>query len=307
MDSGSRPSASHGILKRATAYLVLVTLSTIWGVAFVAIRVADFQLSPVNLALVRWLIAGVLFLSLAPIIARPKASFRRSDIPRLLVVAFANVIGYHISLNFAETSTSAGLAGLLISISPVFVVMLSMLFLNERADSRVVVALVLAISGALVLSVDSPSLNGVPSLAGPVEVVLAAAFYALFGVLGKPLVQRYGAASTTVWSGLIGTTMMLPLLSGSLVSQLRSLSTDGWLSVLYLSVVSTVLGYLLFYTLVGKGAVSRVSIQLYLVPVVSVVSGALILGEQLTVLTLVGGGLMLASVGLVTGRKARKQ
>ena len=77
--------------------------------------------------------------------------------------------------------------------------------------------------------------------------------------------------------------------------------SSSWISVLYLSVISTVLRYLLFYTLVSRGAVSRLAIQLYLIPIVSVV-GVLLLGESVTALTVIGGATMLAAVSLATQR-----
>jgi drug/metabolite transporter (DMT)-like permease len=93
-------------------------LSVIWGLAFLAIKQATFELSPVNLALLRWFVAGACFLILIPFIGKPKTKLAREDIPRLLVIAFANVVGYHLALYYAETTVSAGLAGLLISFGP---------------------------------------------------------------------------------------------------------------------------------------------------------------------------------------------
>ena len=66
------------------------------------------------------------------------------------------------------------------------------------------------------------------------------------------------------------------------------------------SIVSTVLGYLVYYTLVSRGAVSRLSIQLYLIPIVSVVGGILLLGETVTIYTVLGGAIMLSAIALVT-------
>lgn len=281
-------------------YVGLIVLSVIWGMAFVAIKQADTVLSPVNLALLRWLLASLCFLALLPIIGKPKSRFERRDLPRLLVVAFANVVGYHVALNYAETTISAGLSGLLITFGPVFIVILSVLLLNEKAGSKVVLALLLAILGAGVLSIGSVSPNDLSSFFGPVEVVLSALCYALFSVLGKPLTHKYGSGATTIWAGLIGTGMLLPLLSGSFFTQVASLPLDGWISVLYLSVLSTVLGYTLFYTLASRGAVSRLSIQLYLAPVVAVIGGVILLGESVTGFTLIGGVMMLAAVALAT-------
>jgi drug/metabolite transporter (DMT)-like permease len=277
----------------AIAYAGLGVLSIIWGLAFVAIKIADTVLTPVNLALLRWIIAAVLFLGLLPLIGRPKTKFEWRD---------ANVVGYHISLNYAETTISAGLSGLLITFGPVFVVILSVLLLNEKAGTKVVLALLLAICGAAVLSIGSVSPTDLSSFFGPLGVILAALSYAIFSVLAKPLVHKYGSAPTTISAGLLGTAMMLPLLSTNFIGQVESLPLQGWISVLYLSVLSTVLGYMLYYTLVSRKAVSKLSIQLYLAPIVSVVGGVLLLGESITTFTVLGGALMLGAVALATAK-----
>ena len=301
MSSSALTAGAAGAGKRVAGYAGLLVLSVIWGMAFVAIKQADAELSPVNLALIRWFIACACYLLLIPLIGKPKTKLERKDIPRMLVIAFSIVAGYHISLYYAEESVSAGVAGILISFGPVLIVVLSALLLNEKPSMRVKLGLPLALAGTVVLSVGTVNMSDFASFYGPAEVVLSATFYALFSVLSKPLVQKYGAPPITFWSGLIGTAMMLPLLSQNLVSQLSALSSIGWASVLYLSVLSTVLGYLLFFTLVSRGAVSRLSIQLFLAPIVSVTGGAVLLGEPVTAFTLVGGGMMLVAVALATG------
>ena len=101
---------------RLLGYGLVAGLSVIWGLAFVAIRVADTELSPVNLTVLRWLIASGGFLVLAPFAGRPKHPIQKRHIPRILLVSLASLVGYHLSLNYAETIVSAGLAGLLISL-----------------------------------------------------------------------------------------------------------------------------------------------------------------------------------------------
>src|SRR3989454_10825497 len=128
---------------------LVVILGVTWGLAFVAIRTADFQLSPINLTLLRWLIASAGFLVLAPFFGKPLKPIQRQHIPRILMVSFASVVGYHLSLNYAETIVSSGLAGLLISFGPIFAVLLSAIFLKERIGSRLMLALTLEALGAL--------------------------------------------------------------------------------------------------------------------------------------------------------------
>ena len=273
----------------------------IWGLAFVAIRSAVQELTPVNLTLLRWLIVSGTFLVLAPFIGKPKAPLVRSDVPRFVLVSFASVGGYHLSLNYAETLVSASLAGLLISFGPIFVVLLSAVLLREKIGTKLMIALVLAVAGAFVLSINADL--GFRQMSGPLCVVLSAFMYGVYCVVSKPLVKKYGAMQVAVWVAGLGTTFILPLLSRSFVTNVSSLSPNGWMSVLYLAIFSTVLANIILYTLIGGRAVSRLSVQLYLIPIVSLVGGILLLGESLTKFTILGAGLMLIATALATRRK----
>jgi drug/metabolite transporter (DMT)-like permease len=255
------------------------------------------------LALLRWFIASGGYLALAPFIGRPKTKFDTKDLPRLFVISLANVPGYHLAINYAETSVSAGLAGLLISLGPVFVVLFSSISLKEKIHSRIVFAILLALGGSVLLSLPNLG-SGVSSLIGPLEVIIAAISYAVFGVLSKPLVHKYGPTFIAIWAGTIGTLTLLPLLSNSFKTQVASMSVLDWSSVLYLSLLSTVLGYTLYYTLVSRGSVSRLAIQLYLIPIVSVLGGIFLLGESISVFTVAGGSAMLVSIWFATRAKS---
>ena len=283
----------------ARSYFLLVTLSIIWGLAFVAIRRADFELTPVNLTLLRWFIVSGAFLVLYPFVVKPRANFNRKDLPRLAVVGLTNVVVYHIALNTAEQSVDASLAGLLISFGPIFLVLLSMVVLHEAVGGRIWLALAIAVLGAAVIS--SPGLSlGTSGLVGPVLVVVAGLSNAVYTVASKPLVLKYGPIPVSAWASIVGTIMLVPLASQSLVAQAEALSTVGWESVLYLALLSTVLTNTIYFTLVHGQAVSRLGIQLFLVPLVSAAGGVLILGEMIAPLTIVGGALLLLAVGLAT-------
>ncbi len=279
-------------------YGLVITLSVIWGLAFVAIRRAEFELSPVNLTVLRWLIASGGFLVLAPVCGRPKNPIQRRHIPRILLVSFASVVGYHLSLNYAETIVSSGLAGLLISFGPIFVVLLSAFFLKEKIGSRLMLALALAVAGAVILSINA-DLNFL-QITGPFAVILAAFMYSIFSVGSKPLVKEYGALPTAIWVAAIGTVFALPMISWNFFAQVFALSVAGWLSVLYLAVLSTVVANMILYTLISNRAVSRLSVQLYLVPLVSLVGGILLLGENFSAFTVLGACFLFAGTAIAT-------
>ncbi len=284
------------------SYSLLITLSVIWGLAFVAIRRADFELSSVNLTLLRWLIVSAGFLVLYPFVVKPKQRFEMKDLPRLLLVALLSVVIYHLSLNTAEKQVDASLAGLLISLGPLTTVILSAVLLHEKLRARLWSALVLAIAGSVVISSPDISMSST-TLEGPLLVVVAALASGAYTVASKPLTAKYGPFAVAAWSALLGTAMLGPLLSQSLLTQAASLSVYAWTSVLYLAVLSTVLANLIFYTLVSRQRLSTLGVQLYLVPAVSAAGGVLILGESLGIATVVGGALLLVAVGMATSGK----
>ncbi len=231
-----------------------------------------------------------------------KRKFEVADLPRFLLVAFANVVMYHLTLYYSESIISAGLATLIVSLGPVFILILSSVVLRERHGRVVFGAIALSLVGATILFIGSRNTGGIGTSHGILEAVGTAFVYSLNAVFSKPLVQKYGTISFTLWTGLIGTAMLLPLLSGSFISQVRDLPILGWLAILYLSLLSTVLGYILFYTLLNRGAVTKISVQLYLIPVVGVAGGAFLLGESVTLFTILGGAALLLSVALSTLR-----
>ncbi len=294
------------ILEILKLYGPLVVLSAIWGMAFVAIKAVEPLLSFVNITILRWFIASAGFLVLVPFMGRMRQRLDRKDIPRFLLVSFANVVSYHLTLNASEGSISAGMAVLLVALGPVFILVLSWLFLGERHGKQVISAVLLAFTGSIVLAMGSDIMNGSSTLTGIMEAVGTAASFSVFAVFSKPLVQKYGARLFTIWAGLLGTAMLIPLLSGSFFAQVSALPLYGWLAILYLSILSTVAGYMIFYTLVNRGAVSQLSIQLYLVPLVGVTGGVVLLGETLTGFTVAGGALLLLAVAVSTRKKGSR-
>ena len=285
-------------MRRNLNYCLILILSVIWGLAFVAIKRAEFELTPENLTLLRWIIASGSFLILAPIVGKPKNPMQKNHVPRILLVSFASVVGYHLTLNYAETIVSSGLAGLLISFGPIFIAVLSTIFLKEKISGMLMLALALALAGAFTLSIGADLTF--QQIAGPIALIIAAFMYSIYIVGSKPLVRDYGALPTAVWLAVIGTVFTFPLFSSNFVAQVLNLSTGGWLSVIYLAILSTVISNMILYTLIGEQAVSRLSVQLYLVPLVSLIGGVILLGESLSVLTVIGAGLLFAATAIAT-------
>src|SRR5207245_9928751 len=100
-------------------------------------------------------------------------------------------------MNYAKTIVSTGMAGLLISLGPIFVVVISRLFLKEKIGKRLTLALAAAMTGAVVLSLNAGL--SFQEITGPLAVVFSAFMYSVFAVGSKPLVKKYGALPTAIW------------------------------------------------------------------------------------------------------------
>ena len=301
LEESGKPGGDGHFSAKLLPVAILVILSIIWGMAFVSIKYLEPVLDPVNLTLLRWFIASAAFLVLAPFLGKLRQRFQMRDLPRLALVSFANVVSYHLTLNFSESSITAGLAVLITSMGPVFILILSWIFIGERHGRRVILAVSVAFAGAVILSAGSGMDNGSSSVYGILEAAGTALSYSVFAVFSKPLVGKYGAIPLTIWAGLLGTLMLTPLVSGAFIAQVSAMPLDAWLAMLYLSLASTVIGYMIFYTLVNRGTLSKLAVQLYLIPLVGVVGGVLVLGESITAFTVAGGAAMLTAVAIATG------
>jgi drug/metabolite transporter (DMT)-like permease len=159
-------------------------------------------------------------------------------------------------------------------------------------------ALALALIGAAILSVNADLTFLM--ITGPFAVVFAAFMYGVYSVGSKSLVREYGPIAVAVRVALIGTVFTLPLISWNFFAQISTLSLAGWFSVVYLAIISTVIANMILYTLIGTRAVSRLSVQLYLIPLVSLVGGILLLGEGWSIFTIIGACFLLAGTALAT-------
>jgi drug/metabolite transporter (DMT)-like permease len=129
-------------------------------------------------------------------------------------------------------------------------------------------------------------------------VLIAAASFAAYNVLAKPLLGRYDAIAVSSAASLVGTVALLPFAASGTAGRLTGMSGADLLLVLYLGLVCTLAGYVLWTVGLRSLDPSRAVAYLYGVPVVAVAVGALTLGESVTAWLLAGGLLVVGGVAL---------
>ncbi|MGY5957177.1 O-acetylserine/cysteine exporter [Kosakonia sp. BK9b] len=274
------------------AMLVVVA----WGLNFVVIKVGLHNMPPLLLAGLRFVL--VAFPALL-FVARPKVPMRL-------------LLGYGLTISFGQFAflfcaikfgMPAGLASLVLQAQAFFTIILGAGVFGERLQAKQLAGISLAIVGVLVLIEASLSGQHVPLLG--FMLTLAGAFsWACGNIFNKKIMQhtsRPAVMSLVVWSALVP---VVPFMVASLVFDgpaviLQSLvSIDGTtlLSLVYLAFIATILGYGIWGTLLGRYETWRVAPLSLLVPVVGMASAAVLLGETLSVLQLIGAVLVMAGL-----------
>lgn len=203
---------------------------------------------------------------------------------------------YLTAINYA----SAGLVALLLYLYPFFVTILSMIFLREKVSSIKGIALILALTGTA-LTVGPVS----GQMIGALMAIAAAFIYSVYIIVGTNVMKHVSAVqSSTVIFASAGTVFgMLALINGLHLPQ----TTSGGLSMLGMIFISTIIPVVLFLAgLERVGAVNAAMLST-LEPVVTVLLAMWLFGDKLLPIVLLGGGLILAAVILLTGSELNKQ
>ena len=275
------------------AFLTVV----IWSSAYAAITYGLRAFTPGELTLLRFSVASLLFA--VPVVLGYIKLPPRQDWAALIVLALMGHVCYQLSLMYAMTRISAGSAAVAISMVPSVTAVIAMLKLNERLSLRAVFGLGIAFLGTLLVTVGRGHEIHLEPMALLVFVaVLCSSCYFVFQ---KPLLVRTNTLGFTAATMFVATLALLPF-GAHLPAKLMQVPLAQLGSALYLGLLPTVAGFLLWSWALGLAPASKVSSFLYLTPVSGCAIAYFWLGEIPTWLTVTGGTLAILGVALATTR-----
>lgn len=278
----------------------------LWGLAPVATRAAVARLAPLPLLVLRLTAASLVLLPWAVPVFR-QLTLRPAG--RLLAAGFLGLVGYTLPVTAGLQWLPASTAGLLLATEPIWVMALSLIFLAERGGARAWAGSAVALGGVAVLA-GPGALTGAGSyraLASAGLVLAGTLSFAAYTIVLRPLSQAYGAIPATAASTVVGTVPYLAFAGTLSQPPLAQLPPLVWGELAFLAFGSSVAGMLLWNRAVLSSGTTRVSMLLYLEPVVSVLGAVAFLGEHVTVVTIAGGLLILAGVAVASlGPRSRQ-
>jgi drug/metabolite transporter (DMT)-like permease len=282
----------------------LILVSIIWGVNFSFVKYALADFSPLSFTLLRFYLAALFLISVMLVDREPLAMDRR-DIGAIFMLGFIGITLYNILFMEGLNYTTASNSALFISSSPLFAALILALKKRERINARIIAGLLLSTGGVILIIQSRP--GGLSfshrDLAGDLLTISAAAFWALYTIQAKPLLEKYSAVKVTAYSMAAGTVLLLPISGYELLHQSwSSVTFRSWAAFSFSAFVSGGIAFTLWYQGVQSIGVARTVVYHYIVPFVAVLFAALFLGEQLTFLQIIGGITILAGVYLVQSK-----
>ncbi|QSZ51928.1 DMT family transporter [Paenarthrobacter sp. AT5] len=249
-------------------------------------RVAVDGMSPLFIGAGRAVIAAVLA---AAALAITKQRFPQGmQWLRLAVVAGGIVAGFPLLTTFALTSTSASHGAVVIALLPAATATVAVMRGRERPRPLFWVLTGVGVVAAVVFALAQS--GGFESLHWADLLLLGAVVAAAIGYAeGGLLARELGSWQTISWALVVASPVMILLTAMSLASGFPSTTPAGWAAFAYLGVVSMFLGFFAWYRGLAIGPMAQVS-QIQLVqPVMTIAWAALLLGESLTLTTVIGG------------------
>jgi len=282
-------------------YACALGVVLIWGVNFAVMKFALQNITPMLLGALRYALASLPLLYFV----------RMPRVPMRFVLAYGLVQGVgQFGFLFVAISLgmAAGVASLVLQTQAMLTLVLAAVFLGERTRGVQWLGVLLATGGLGLIAASHGEGPGEMTLIGFALTITAALMWAISNLLVRHISAKapgYDAFAFIVWTSLVALPVFMLLtltVEDFSLDMLAAISWGGWAAVLYLALVSTLVGYTLWTNLLNRHPSSRIAPFSLLVPVVGLATAAITFDEWLTPLQWLGAlgvllGLMVNQFG----------
>lgn len=287
-------------------WLMLLALSAVWGGSYFFGKVAVEDIGPLTVVFGRVAIAAAILYAVirARGIAIPGAW---ADWKAFFVMGLLNSAIPYSLIFWGETRIDSGLAAILTATVPIFTVIVAHFWtVDERMNPAKAAGIGLGMAGVVIIMGRDLGAIGSGSGLAKLAIIGAAISYAFSGIYGRrlkgktPLILAWGQMCTA-------TVMLLPLvLVVDRPWSTATWATDAVLSVIALATLCTALAYMIFFRLLATVGATNTSLVTFLIPISSLILGALFLDEALVPVQLLGMLLIIGGMAVIDGRLWRQ-
>ena len=279
-------------------WLALVMVYVVWGSTFIALAIVVRDLPPFLAMSLRHLVAGAVLLAVAlPRGERAEDPIGRRQIAAAFVFGGLLFVTGHGALAWAQQTVAAGVAALLVGTIPIWMALFDRVAFGKRLPGAAYLGFAIGFVGLAFLF--DPFGSGSVDRLGALVIVLSAMCWAIGSIYSRtaPLPRRplVSAGLASLCGGIL--LAGYSVVSGEIGE--ATWTTDAVLALGYLIVAGSLVGFTSYVWLLRAAPLSLVSTYAYVNPVVAVVLGWLILGEDVTAQMVVAGAAVLVSVAII--------
>ena len=297
--------ASQPFSRNTSSWLLLIMANALWAASYVA---AKFALTDTSLIIMLALRMGISALVLLPFLVtmRQNLNLSRQLIPQLLLLALIGFVLNKLLEYGGLALTTASDVALLITSESIFTAALSWLLLRERFKPLTGFALLLGFVGVYLIVERSlipniPAGGGLMRVLGDLLVILALLVEAYYTVRAKSMLVKHSPFLITSASIVISMFFWTPVAAWEILTTgWHPIGLVAWLSIAWLAIMSTVLAYLAWFKGLARIDGSAAASTLFIQPQLGTFLAIVILHDQLTPMTVVGGILIIVSVYLIS-------
>ena len=292
--------SGHSSLR--VTYIKLVLVCLFWGGTFISTRIASQTFGPFTGASIRYSIALVFLLPMAWKQNRQIFSISKSQLPLLLLLGFSGIFAYNFFFFKGLKTIPASRGALLAALNPIFVMLMSAVIYKERITMRKIAGIIISLTGVVIVisrGKVSELLSGLEL--GDLFMLGCPLTWAIYTLAGKPVLKHTTPLQASAWASMSGLIMLLVFSTGETFPE--SIPSKVWVALAYLGIVGTVIAFVWYYDGIKHIGPMRTAIFTNLVPVFAVLLSVIILREQVSWYTWIGGALVIGGVLLVTRRQ----
>ncbi len=284
-------------------HMLMVLTAVFWSGAFITGKIAVQEFPAFALTFFRFLFA-LPFIYLILYTREPQnlLPHGRQWLP-LVILGFIGTFCYHVFFFTSLKYTTAINSSLIGAMNPMITTLLAALFFHERLTTGRVCGIALSFSGVffVVTNADMRVISGFHFNEGDLLMLVAVCSWAVYSLLGRRYMKQYDLSPlmVTAYTFLVCVALSIPFVTWeNPASYLMSTTMGGWMSILYMSVFASVLGYLIQMIAIQRIGAPRAAIYINLVPVFTIIQSVTILGETITIFKLIGAATIISGVYL---------
>ncbi|MCX7908678.1 MAG: DMT family transporter [Ignavibacteria bacterium] len=280
-------------------YLILIFQQFIASTTHIFSKNLTFDLPPTLILLFRSLFAASLFLCILLFRKQNPFLLERKELHKWLILGLLNVPLNQLLFYLSIKSTTAPNVALAYALSPIFILIISVVGLREKVNYLKVLGIVIGFLGITIILVEKGVSLKSEYFLGNLLALLASISWAFYSTYGKPMINKYGSTYSTAIAMIMGFLMYLPIsLAIGDLNNVQMIKPIHWLQILYLSVMTSGVAYLLWYYALKRLPASSVGVFNNLQPVFTTILSIIFFEQTLTELYVIGGVFVLVGVTL---------